>query len=157
VSRTDEITRAERRIVSGLGLALAGMVAVLAPRDLGGTGDELEVLATTLNDMLDRVAAATERERTFLDDASHELRTPVTLLQGELELAADERDPEAMRAGVDRAMVAAARLAAMADDLLVLARQEAGRTAERHPSGSAIGWQTSSSDADVRPARGGRG
>ena len=51
------------------------------------TGDELERLGETLNEMLDRLEAALERERGFVADASHELRTPLALLRTELELA----------------------------------------------------------------------
>lgn len=49
--------------------------------------DELSHLATTLNDMLDRVQRAIERERAFVADASHELRTPLASLKMELDLA----------------------------------------------------------------------
>src|SRR5262249_3695631 len=51
------------------------------------TGDELERLGTTLNEMLARLEAALERERAFVTDAGHELRTPLALLRTELELA----------------------------------------------------------------------
>ena len=51
------------------------------------TGDELQRLGTTLNEMLDRLEGALDRERDFVADAGHELRTPLALLRTELELA----------------------------------------------------------------------
>ena len=47
--------------------------------------DEIPRLGTTLNDMLDRLRRSFERERRFVDDASHELRTPVAVIKAELE------------------------------------------------------------------------
>jgi two-component system, OmpR family, sensor kinase len=91
--------------------------------------DELARLARTLDNMLERLRIAFGRERAFVDDASHELRTPIAVMRGELELAraaADSGD----RAGLDRALRAASveneRLARLAEDLLLLARQRAG-------------------------------
>lgn len=88
--------------------------------------DEIAGLATTLNRLLDRLAASFARESAFVDDASHDLRTPLTVLRGELELALDDPD----RAGVDRsirtALGEATRLSELADDLLVLARERSG-------------------------------
>ena len=73
--------------------------------------------------MLDRLEAALERERSFVADASHELRTPIALLRTELELAL--RRPRS-QAEIEDAMRSAAaeadRLAELADDLLVIAR-----------------------------------
>lgn len=85
--------------------------------------DEIALLGATLNRLLDRIEAFVTRERMFLDDASHEFRTPLTVLRGELELAADEPDPELVRQGVLVALSEAERLSALAEDLLVLARE----------------------------------
>src|SRR5207244_13600743 len=54
---------------------------------ISGGGAELRALAARLNAMLDRIDDAAARERAFLDDASHELRTPIAIVRGELELA----------------------------------------------------------------------
>lgn len=83
---------------------------------------ELAQLARTLNAMLGRLAAAFEHERSFVDDASHELRTPIAILRGELELAVDDEDPAELRRAVASALEETERLGQLADDLLVLAR-----------------------------------
>lgn len=51
------------------------------------TGDELEELATTFNDVLKRLHGAFDRERQFIGDVAHELKTPIATLQGEVEIA----------------------------------------------------------------------
>lgn len=84
--------------------------------------EELAQLARTLNAMLARLAAAFEHERGFVDDASHELRTPIAILRGELELAVDGDDPAELRRAVNSALEETERLGQLADDLLVLAR-----------------------------------
>jgi len=85
--------------------------------------DEIAHLGRTLNAMLDRVEASVGRERAFLDDASHELRTPVAILRAELELGLlSAHDPQATKAALTSALEEADRLSRLADDLLVLAR-----------------------------------
>lgn len=88
--------------------------------------DEVAELASTLNAMLDRLRVSFERERAFVDDASHELRTPIAVLRGELELALLDNDPIQMRRAVEIAQAEAEHLSNLAVDLLVLARQRAG-------------------------------
>ena len=89
--------------------------------------DEIARLAQTLDGMLDRLRMAFDRERGFVDDASHELRSPIAVLRGELELALQAMGD---RAEVERSLRAALgeaeRLSRLADDLLVLARERAG-------------------------------
>ncbi|HET7678051.1 MAG TPA: ATP-binding protein [Candidatus Limnocylindrales bacterium] len=97
--------------------------------------DELRALATTLNAMLDRVADAIRRQRTFVAAASHDLRTPIAALQAELELAEDARTTdEELRAAVRAAHGDAVRLGDLATGLLDLAAADAdGRALVRSP------------------------
>jgi two-component system OmpR family sensor kinase len=97
------------------------------PLPLPAARDEIRRLGTTLNEMLDRLRRSYERERRFVADASHELRTPVAVIKAELEgaLRAAGPDPhlrEALAAAADECD----RLAQLAEDLLVLARSGEG-------------------------------
>jgi signal transduction histidine kinase len=83
------------------------------------TDDEIEHLARTVNDMLDRIAAGRTAQRQFTSDAAHELRTPLMALQGEIELAIGTPG------GVDlpflhRIEALGDRLARRVDDLVLL-------------------------------------
>ncbi len=92
------------------------------------TRDEIAALATTINDLLDRLHDALARQRGFAADAGHELRTPLATLRAELELAARPgRSREALAAAVIAAGQETDRLIRLADDLLLLARAEAGQ------------------------------
>lgn len=94
-------------------------------------GDEVAVLARTLNGMLDRLEQAVRREREFVDDAAHELRTPIAVLRGELELALrlGKDLPEDAAESLAAALGEAERLEHLAQDLLVLASAERGASA----------------------------
>jgi len=103
--------------------------------DLGGGGggggdsalpvpagdDEVAALATTLNRMLARLDAAGRRQRGFVADAAHELRSPLASLRTQLEVAAAVGEPPD---GADL-LAEVLRLARLVDDLLVLARLDA--------------------------------
>ncbi|MFP5322188.1 MAG: ATP-binding protein [Acidimicrobiia bacterium] len=86
-----------------------------------GTG-ELAELSRTFNDMLDRVEGAFAAQRSFLDDAGHELRTPITVIRGHLELA----DPSEPLGDATREVVfdELDRMARIVEDLLLIARAE---------------------------------
>ncbi|MFL5921096.1 MAG: sensor histidine kinase [Gaiellaceae bacterium] len=91
------------------------------------TNDELERLGTTLNEMLGRLEDALRRERDFVADAGHELRTPLALLRTELELALRHAgSAEELREAVRRSATEVDRLAQLAEDLLLIARSERG-------------------------------
>ena len=92
--------------------------------------DEVRQLAGTLNDMLARLEAGFDRERRFVAEASHVLRTPLALMRTELELALRRpRSAEELREAVASAAEETDRLARLTDDLLVLARSDEGELA----------------------------
>jgi two-component system OmpR family sensor kinase len=89
--------------------------------------DEISRLAATLNEMLARLEAAFAHERRFVADASHELRTPLALLKTELEVALRRpRTPQELEQAIRSASEETDRLARLAEDLLLLARSDAG-------------------------------
>ncbi len=90
-------------------------------------GDEIAELGRTLNAMLVRIEATIAHERAFIDDASHELRTPLAVLRGELELATQDDDLDAVRQGLRSALEETDRLSRLSDNLLTLARVDAGQ------------------------------
>ena len=92
------------------------------------SGDELQRLGETLNQMLARLEAALERERGFVAEAGHELRTPLALLRAELDYALRyaQTDDE-LRAAVSTASEETDRLVQLAGDLLLIASAEDGR------------------------------
>ena len=92
------------------------------------TRDETARLGETLNEMLSRIEGGVLRERRFVADASHQLRTPLALLTTELELALrGPRTPDELRAALASAAESTERLSRLADDLLLLARADDGR------------------------------
>jgi two-component system OmpR family sensor kinase len=92
------------------------------------TRDELAALGRSLNRMLDRLEAAVERERRFVADAGHELRTPLANLKAELDLALRRaRSPSELVDALRSASEETDRLARLAEDLLLLATAEGGR------------------------------
>ena len=84
--------------------------------------DEIRALAITLNEMLDRLAEARERQRSFVADAAHELRSPLASIQAQLEVA--QRLGEGGTLASDL-MVDVKRLSGLVEDLLLLARADA--------------------------------
>jgi signal transduction histidine kinase len=93
--------------------------------------DEISRLAATFNEMLDRLETAFTVQRAFIDDAGHELRTPITIIRGHLDVMSD--DPE------DRAETMALvsdeldRMARIVDDLLLLAKAEQPDFLQKRP------------------------
>jgi signal transduction histidine kinase len=83
------------------------------------SADEVRALAVTLNDMLDRLAAARRRQRAFVADSAHELRSPLTSMRTQLEVAQHLGEGGELAADL---MADVTRLAALVEDLLLLAR-----------------------------------
>ncbi|MBW6437305.1 HAMP domain-containing histidine kinase [Actinoplanes hulinensis] len=133
-------------VVSFVALSLAGLASwqvagrVLAPiRTLRRTAetiresdldqritvtgtDDVAALARTFNEMLDRLQSAFAGQRQFLDDASHELRTPITVIRGHLELISE--DPAKRTRTLALVLDELQRMNRLVDDLMLLAKAE---------------------------------
>jgi signal transduction histidine kinase len=86
------------------------------------SGDEIHALAVTLNSMLDRLAVARARQRSFVADAAHELRSPLASMQTQLEVGQRLGEDPAASADLHAEVL---RMTALVEDLLVLARLDA--------------------------------
>jgi heavy metal sensor kinase len=116
----DQITAAARSIsVQNLSQRIA----------VARTGDELQRMADTWNDVLGRLDIAVKRIRQFTADASHELRTPLALIRGTAELALRrDREPKEYRKFLRDIESEAGRMTALTESLLTVARSDAGGT-----------------------------
>ncbi|MGP4026740.1 sensor histidine kinase [Actinomadura sp. 3N407] len=93
--------------------------------------DEVGMLAESINATLDRLEQAVARQRAFVSDVSHELRSPLAALRMELELALSAPEETDMAQTLRAILINTDRLAAVVDDLLALARLEADRNFQR--------------------------
>ncbi len=97
---------------------------------------EYQRLVQVLNTMLDRIQASFEAQRRFTADASHELRSPLTAMRGEMELALRrEREPDEYREVLRSAHEEVLRMGRIVDGLLTLARSDAGAIQLRREEG----------------------
>jgi heavy metal sensor kinase len=113
-----DMTRSARRIS-------AHQLDETIPRT--GSGDELDELAATLNDMLARVREGVERVKRFSVDAAHQLRTPLTAIQSEIEVTlAKERDAAQYRQVLEDMLVQVGTLSETVNGMLRLAQSEGG-------------------------------
>lgn len=134
--------------VLGMSLLLAGMAAVVTGRALRSVADmrveadlvthgtlgrrlatdvgasELSMLASTLNEMLDRLEASATAQRQFSSDASHELRSPLATIRAQLELAIAVPTSLARRGAI--MLTDIDRIDTIVDDLLALSRADEG-------------------------------
>ncbi|MBE9052392.1 HAMP domain-containing histidine kinase [Nostocales cyanobacterium LEGE 11386] len=90
----------------------------LPTRDRGELGE----LAKTFNEMMDRLESAFASQREFVNDAGHELRTPITIIRGHLELMGD--DPQEQQETLTLVMGELDRMSRLVDDLILLAKAE---------------------------------
>jgi heavy metal sensor kinase len=116
----DEITQSARKIgAQNLAMRLA------VPQ----TGDELERLAGTLNEMLSRLDAAFQRITQFTADASHELRTPVSVMRTSAELTLRKpRTESEYREALSQILAETEKVSRLIEQLLLLARADSAST-----------------------------
>jgi signal transduction histidine kinase len=109
--------------------ALAYRLAINQPPD------ELDRLADQINRLLARIQGAQEQNRQFLRQAAHQLRTPLTLVTGESQLALERpRSPKEYEIALRRVQLAAQQMARRVDELFLLARAQAGEVLARPES-----------------------
>ena len=119
--------------------AMARQAAAISERNLHerlelAGGDELVSMATTVNGLLDRLEGSFDRQRRFITDASHELRTPTAVVRTEADvtLSADHRTEAEYRASVSIIRDTSRRLTRIVDDLFLLSRADSGQLVPRH-------------------------
>ncbi len=108
--------------------------------------DDIAALAEQFNAMLDRLQAAFATQRAFLDDASHELRTPITIIRGTIELLSD--DPGERAEDTRLCIDELDRMSRIVNDLLLLAKSQQPDFVRPEPV--EIAELTSDIDAKVR-------
>jgi signal transduction histidine kinase len=97
-----------------------------------GVPDEIAPVVAKINELLARVRESLAREKRFTADVSHELRTPLAALRTTLDVTASrERSPAEYRAAIDQVNVVAQQMQALCENLLSLARLDAGPVAVR--------------------------
>ncbi len=96
--------------------------------DRSGSGDEFDVLAATLNEMIERLEKSFDMLRQFAADAAHELRTPLTIMKGEAEIALRARhaSPATYRDTLESTIRECDRMIGVISSLLLIAQAEAG-------------------------------
>ena len=121
----EEIAEAARKVAAG---DLGARVALTAG------DDEVVQLARDVDEMVRRLAILVEGQQRFVAHAAHELRSPLTALYGELQLALRRsRSADEYRTSIEEALDSARRLKALAEDLLALARVGSEREAPHTP------------------------
>jgi two-component system OmpR family sensor kinase len=98
--------------------------------------DELRDLATTLNELLDRLHQGLEREKRLVADVSHELRTPLSILQLRLELLGNDENSAQSRIEIHNLSRTIRQMSSLVDNLLYMARQDIGN--EKEPTTSEV-------------------
>lgn len=97
-----------------------------------GSGDELDELAATLNDMIARIGRSVERMRRFSGNAAHELRTPLNALRSRLEVTLEQpRDAQEARKALEETAQEVERFSDVVHAMMRLAQSEAGLAPEQ--------------------------
>ncbi|MEV5963003.1 HAMP domain-containing sensor histidine kinase [Kribbella sp. NPDC051952] len=145
------------REVAGLPLDTGeiGMTARV-PEQLTDGRTEVGQVAVALNTLLGHMENALDARhrselqvRQFVADASHELRTPLTTIHGYAQLSLRQQDPELFTHAMGKVMVETTRMAALVEDLLLLARLDAGRPLDRRPVDLSRLARDSVTDAEI--------
>lgn len=109
---------------------LQAMIRARRPGDLSpiapdSVPEEVRPVIVAFNDMMERLDSLLHAQQHFIADAAHQMRTPLAGLKMQIELATQERDPEQIRAAMQRAWSGAERAARLINQLLSLARADA--------------------------------
>jgi signal transduction histidine kinase len=122
------LSRQALKPIQALGQAVAGVSSdTLAGRlPVRDPPDEIDRLAMQFNQLLDRLEASRARNREFLRQAAHQLRTPLTLVRGESELRRGAAIDRESAAAFRRILAAAERMSRRVNDLFLLAEVESG-------------------------------
>jgi len=118
--------------------AMRAEVAEITVRDLSrrvpepAVNNEIARLARTMNEMLDRLQGATDRQRRFVADASHELQSPLAAVRAQLEVALADADSTDWRTTVNDVLDEQERMERLVQDLLFMARADEWRSPMRH-------------------------
>jgi signal transduction histidine kinase len=91
---------------------------------LAGTEDRIDALGRTLNRMLERLDASYQHASRFSADAAHELRTPLAIMRGELELLATEDLPDHLMGSIENILGETARLSQIVESLIALGQMD---------------------------------
>lgn len=131
-------------------------VTARVPDQLTDERTEVGQVAVALNTLLGHMEGALDARhrseqqvRQFVADASHELRTPLTTIHGYAQLSLHQQDPELYTHAMGKVMVETTRMASLVEDLLLLARLDAGRPLDRRPVDLSRLARDSVADAEI--------
>lgn len=112
------------RLQAQLGDRRKQALSDVSPIEMAEAPQEVHALASAVNHLLSAVRRSLGQEKRFLNDAAHQLRTPLAGLISQTELALAENDPQALRARLTKVLSGAQRSAHLVQQLLSLARNE---------------------------------
>lgn len=123
----------------------------LSPLPLEPWPRDLHPLVRSINRLFERIDRSVQHERRFLDDAAHQLRTPLAAVKLQAQLIAGEADPAERQAMTAQLVDSVDRAADMTDRLLTLARLETRRGAGSAADGGDLKTETVAALADLAP------